>query len=523
MSREIARRRFVQLAATSIGALGVWGRHTAQGNQRGPNQLDGVHDYIEKAMARWGVPGLAIAVIKEGRLILSRGYGVRTVGTDARVDAETVFPIASCTKPFTAAAIAKLLDDGRLQWDDVIAKHLPELQFSDAELTSKITIRHALTHRTGLPTANMLWRSGAFDSDEILARLRWLRPATAPGEHFLYNNNMYLVLGKVVGQVSGRKWSDFVRNELFEPLSMKSTLANSSAIQGLNNVAAPHASDAGKVQAIQPHCPDEIAPAGAIHSNVLDMAHWLRMHLQGGQFESRQVLSPTRIEEMHTAPPRTLAETPGDPKVPRAPINNYGLGWFFNDYAGRKVVEHSGTQNGFVSWVAMMPEERLGLVVLANHHRTGLNSALRTWIFDACLGRPERDWSEDVRTDYATGYQRLLREAKAQFDAKRPPAMRPLRPLSEYAGLYESQLYGCLRITAKDDRLALQFGTRFEGEMEHWRQDAFRTTFGNPRLDDWMVTFAIKDGHVASLRVKESPWAPAWYDDDDDLGEFLRS
>ncbi|MEX2139063.1 MAG: serine hydrolase [Pirellulales bacterium] len=522
MSFGITRRRFLQGVATSVGGLGVRGQHSAQGNQRRRDRLDGLQGYVEKAMARWQVPGLAVAVVEEGKLVHARGYGVRGVDADARVDAQTVFCIASCTKAFTAAAIARLIDNAQLQWDDPIAKHLSAVQLSDPEWMSRITIRQALAHRTGLPAANMLWRNGAFGSDEILARLRGLRPVAAPGERFLYNNIMYLVLGKFVERVSGRKWNDFLLAEFFEPLGMKSTVADSSGVRGLENLAAPHATDTGKVHRIQPYCPDAIAPAGAIHSNVLDMAHWLRLHLKGGRSESRQLLSAARIAELHVAPERAKAEPAKEPPVPRAPISNYGLGWFINDYAGRKVVEHSGTQNGFVAWVALMPEEGLGLVVLANHHRTGLNFALRSWIFDACLGRPERDWSEIVRTDYANGYQRLLREAKAQFDANRPSETRPLRPLSEYSGLYESQLYGRLRITAKDDRLGLRFGTRFEGELEHWQNDAFRATFGNPRLDDWMVTFAIKDGEVAGLHVKESPWAPAWYDDADDLGEFLR-
>jgi CubicO group peptidase (beta-lactamase class C family) len=486
-----------------------------------PSALDNLDGYVEKAMTRWEVPGLAIAVVKDGELILARGYGVRALGDAAPVDAETVFPIASCTKAFTSAAIARLVDDGKLQWDDRIAKHLPAFQPSSPQLTSRVTIRHALTHRTGLPTANMLWRNGAFGSQEIIARLRWFEPVAAPGERFLYNNNLYLVVGQVVEQLSGGKWNDFLHNELFAPLGMKSTVAGSSALRGLNNVAEPHATDAGKLQRIARHCPHAIAPAGAIHSNVLDMAQWLMLHLEAGRSGGRQVLSAARMAEMHAAPQPIAAQAPGDAKIPRAPIGSYGLGWFFNDYAGRKVVEHSGTQTGFVSWIAMMPEARLGLVILANHHRTGLNSALRSWLFDALLGRPERDWSEAVRADYANGYQRLLREAKTQFEGKRPPAAPPPRPLSEYAGAYESELYGRLRVTAEAD-LLIQFGTRFLGGLEHWQQDVFRATFANPRIDDWLVTFTIQGQEILGLHIKESPWAPPWYEDADDLGDFHR-
>jgi CubicO group peptidase (beta-lactamase class C family) len=510
------------LQSVAIGSAAALRRSSALAIVHEPARLTGIDTYVESAMAKWEVPGLAIAVIQDDKLVHARGYGVREMGASAKVDVQTVFSLASCTKAFTAAAIARLVDDKQLQWDDPIAKHLPSFQLSDATRTETTTIRHALTHRTGLPAANMLWRSGAIGSDEILERLRWIEPVARPGERFLYNNNMYLVLGKVIEHVSGRIWADFVDSELFKPLGLNSTVALGSAIRALENVASPHSSDTGKVERIEPYCPDVIAPAGAIHTNVLDMAQWLKMHLSGGVCDGRRVLSKARVEEIHAAPARAASKLVTDPFLPRAPISNYGLGWFFNEYAGRKIVEHSGTQNGFVAWVAMMPAEQLGLVVLTNLHRTGLNYALRSWIFDACLGRPERDWSEIVRTDYANGYQRLLREAKAQFEANRLPAARPSLPLRSYTGVFESKLYGRIRVTSDDQGLHLQFGTRFVGKLEHWADDAFRVTFTNPRLDDWLVTFTIKDGVVTALHVKESPWAPAWYDDADDLGEFLR-
>ncbi len=191
-----------------------------------------------------------------------------------------------------------------------------------------------------------------------------------------------------------------------------------------------------------------------------------------------------------------------------------------NTYAGKTVVEHTGSSTGFLAWMAMMPQERLGLVFLSNHHQTGINSALRSWIFDRLLSQPEKDWSTAVRTDYAQGWQKLLREAKAQFAAKRPPEKPASLPLSEYAGKYESDLYGTIHVREKDGRLRLQFGTRFQGELQVWEGDTFRALFPNPLLDDWLITFTIAGDKVASLKAQESPWAPQWYDDCDDLGLF---
>jgi hypothetical protein len=198
------------------------------------------------------------------------------------------------------------------------------------------------------------------------------------------------------------------------------------------------------------------------------------------------------------------------------------LGWFVNDYAGRRVVKHTGTAMGFVSWMAMMPEERLGVVILSNLHRTGINLALRNWVFDRLLARPDRDWSTAIHADYSQGWQRLLRGAKEAYQAKRPAEMPPPRPLEEYVGDYESPLYGSVRVADKDGQLTLRFGNRFLGVLEPWQGDTFRAFFPNPRLDDWLVTFKVAEGRVVSLRAQESPWAPEWYEDRDDLGEFRR-
>ena len=246
-------------------------------------------------------------------------------------------------------------------------------------------------------------------------------------------------------------------------------------------------------------------------------------HLGTDEQRETPVLSKARIEEMHTPPTPSKDDADTKPSNnPRAPITNYGLGWFFNDYGGQTIVEHSGTTTGFVAWVAMIPDQGLGFVILANQHRTGLNYALRSWILDALLGRQEWDWSEIVRKDFSTGYQRLLREAKEGFNAQRPVAEPLLRPLGSYAGTYESKLYGPVRVSVSEDQLRIHYGTRFDGSLSHWKGDSFRAFFPNPRLDDWLVTFSGKDQAVVSLQIKESPWAPAWYEDADDLGEFRR-
>lgn len=237
---------------------------------------------------------------------------------------------------------------------------------------------------------------------------------------------MYLAAGKAAEHAGGRSWSDLLQTALLEPLGMNRSLPDSTRLGEFDNLAAPHATIDGEVKACDRYCPDVIAPAGAIHSSAADMAKWLILHLDRGSFAGRELLSANRIDEMHTPAEPTPEEAAAN-GVPKAPISRYGLGWFVNEHAGKKVVEHSGTQNGFVAWMAIMPDEGLGVVILSNHHQTGINSALRSWIFDRLLARPGYDWSSAVRKDYTQGWQRLLREAKTEFETRRPPEMPPAR------------------------------------------------------------------------------------------------
>lgn len=512
------RRIFLRTVGAGLAA-GCSGRIAAsEASSKLSDRLDSLDDYATKSMTAWNVPGLAIAVVKDGKVIHAKGYGRRCLDRDSRVDEGSIFSIASVTKTFGAAAIAQLVDRRHVAWDDPVARYLPNLG-----IDRRITLRHAVRHRSGLPTANMLWRNGKLDSAEILARLHLLQPLAAPGERFIYNNNMYLVAGKIVETVSGKAWREYMSSEIFAPLAMKTTLADSLAIQTLTNVAAPHADVAGKLQPIERHCPDVIAPAGAIHSNVSDLARWLLFHLDAKVRARTSLLSQSRLQEIHTAPskaPSNLVQAKLN--TPRAPISRYGLGWFFNEHHGHTVMEHSGTQKGFVAWIAMIPSEKFGLAILSNSHRTGLNYGLRAWLLDACCGLPERDRSEDVRLDYANGYQRQLREAKQTFETKRIIGTSPSHPINEYTGTYNNALYGSVLVTAMNGHLGLQFGSRFHGQLTHWSNESFRATFDDPMHEDWMVTFRSSGGRTTAMTVKEMPWAPEWYEDAEDLGTFDR-
>lgn len=528
MTGDFALTRRAFLRAAGVGGLALNGG-VGGGMRRPPRaatcagDFDGFDEYIQQAIADWQVPGAAVALVREGQVTFARGYGLRQAGKEGPVDENTIFAIASCTKSFTAAALALLVDRGKIRWDDALAECLPGLVLPESTDTARPTIRHALAHRTGLPAANMLWRGGAWDADEILRRLRHIVPDAAPGEKFLYNNLMYLAAGKIVEHAAGRPWSEFVQAELFAPLGMARSAAGTAGIDQIDNVAAPHAAVEGQVHTIDRHSPEAIGPAGTILSSAADMGRWLLFHLQRGRIRGRDLLSPARIDEMHAPVDQATAAPPADDRTPHAPMSRYGLGWFVNDHQGRAMVEHSGVQNGLVSWMAMLPNEQLGVVILSNNHQTGLNFALRSWLLDRLLGLPARDWSAIVREDYANGWQRELRESKAAFAARPVADMPPSLPVSSYAGTYENTLFGAIRVSGDNGRLALRFARRFSGHLEHRTGDAFRAYFDNPMLNDWLVTFALDRGQVVSLHAQEAPWAPEWYDDRDDLGNFRRT
>ena len=451
-----------------------------------------------------------------------RGFGVRELGRDAPVDEQTIFSIASCTKPFTAALVGKLMDQGKLRWDDPLGKLVPGLVLPTIGGDAEVTIRHALQHRTGLPNANMLWRSGQFSTDEILRRVRFLTPVAAPGEKMIYNNVMYVAAGKATEHVGGQPWSELIRTEFFEPLQMKRSVAESTKVEDFNNLAAPHATIDGQVRPIDRYYPEVIAPSGAIHSTAADMARWVMLQIDRGRFAGEEILSAERMDEMHT-PVEPPPEDPSEKGVPKAIIGRYGLGWFANQHAGHETIEHAGVGIGFVAWMAFLPKERLGFVILSNLLQTGINYALRAWLLDRLLDRPDRDWSRITLNEATQGWQRRLREAKAEFDSKQPSEASAARPLADYTGTYESDLYGTIQVSEQDGSLRLKFGRRFDGEMRSWQDDTFRAFFTGPLHHDWLVKFTVADGRVASLHVQEAPWAPEWYDDRDDLGIFVRN
>jgi CubicO group peptidase (beta-lactamase class C family) len=459
--------------------------------------------YVNKALKDWEVPGVAIAIVKNDRVVLAKGYGVRELNKPEPVDERTLFAIGSSSKAFTAAAIAILVDQAKLKWEDPATKYLPGLQLFDPYSTRELTVADLLSHRSGLARGDQLWYASEYDRDEVLRRVRYLKPSWSFRSRFGYQNIMFLAAGQIIPSVTGKSWDEFVRERIFTPLDMKSTNTSIKAFSGVTNVATPHSRIEDKVQVIPWRNIDNIAPAGSINSNVQDMAQWVRLQLGEGIYDGKRVLSTASIKEMQT--PQTIIRLDGERGrlYPEAHFLTYGLGWFLSDYRGRKLVEHGGAIDGMRAEVALMPEEKVGLVILTNLHGTILPHALMLKIFDFYLNAPARDWSSEFLKS-SKELETRAKTAEKKRESERAKGTSPSLPLEKYAGTFQSEMYGETRVTQEKQKLVIRFGPNFTGDLEHWHYDTFRVTWRDPVHGKRFINFRLNSqGKVETLNVED--------------------
>ena len=452
--------------------------------------LNGFDDYVNKALKDWELPGLAIAIVKNDKIVYAKGFGVRKLGDPAPVDEKTLFAIGSSSKAFTAAGIAMLVDEGKIKLDDPVTKYLPGFQLFDPYVTREITVRDLLCHRSGLERGDFIWYGTSYDRDEIWNRIRYVKPSWSFRSKFGYQNIMYLAAGQVLARVSGKSWDDFVRDRIFKPLEMTSTNTTIRAFAGQNNVATPHAKVEDKVRTIPWRNIDNIAPAGSINSNVTDMAQWGRLQLAEGSYKGARLISSAEMTEMHE--PQTII--PKDPQLsmfmPDSHFRSYGLGWMLQDYKGRKVVQHGGAIDGMIAMVGMIPEEKLGVVILSNLQGQLLPTALMFRIFDTYLGGPQKDWAGEM----LKGLKGLEDQGKAalkKMEESRVKGTQPSLALEKYAGTYKDEALGDAKVTLENGKLVVRTPA-FVGDLEHWHYDTFRATFRDNAVGGkTMATFTL--------------------------------
>ncbi len=467
--------------------------------------------YVAAAMRTFEVPGLAVAVVKNGEVVLTKGYGVRRMGEPAPVDAHTLFGIASNTKAFTAAALGILVDEGKISWDDPVTKHVPWFQMYDPYVTREMTVRDLLCHRSGLGLGAgdlLFWPPTAFSRDEILRRLRFIKPAHTFRSKFAYSNLMFVAAGQIIPAVTGLSWEEFIKQRILGPLKMNSSQTSITLFHAGDNVATPHSKVEGHVQAIPYTNIDNSAPAGAINSSVADMSRWVLTQLASGripQSDEKRLFSERVSKEMWSAQtPLPVPDPPPGLEALRGNFSAYGLGWGLNEFRGHKVVSHTGGLPGFVSLVMLVPDIQLGVVVLTNQEAGGAFGAIGHRIADRYLGAPDTDWiaafhklDEKQRADAA--------ETVAKQSASRNADSKPSLPLAKYAGRYSDPWYGEITISTERDGLVLRFNhtPSLVADMEHWQYDTFKARWRERSLDaDAFVTFALNpDGAIGQMKM----------------------
>ena len=475
------------------------GRQVAQAQEALGPAFD---EYVNKAIKDWEVPGLAIAIIKNDRIVFAKGYGVRELGKPAPVDEHTLFAIGSSSKAFTAASIAMLIDEGTLKWDDPATKYLLGFQLYDPYATRELTVRDLLSHRSGLERGDLLWYATAYDRNEVLRRIRYLKPTWSLRAHFGYQNIMFLAAGQIIPSITGKSWDDFLRERIFTPLGMTSTSTSIKALANSNNVATPHAKFDDKVEAVPWRNIDNIGPAGSINSNVIDMAQWVRLQLGGGVYQNQRLLSSGAIKEMHASQTIIPLEGAMETLYPEAHFLTYGMGWFLSDYRGRKIVEHGGAIDGMRAEVAMMPEEKLGVVILTNKNGTVLPQALMFKVFDAYLGGPQSDWSAKILKSFKA-LEDVAAAAEKKAEAERVKGTSPSLALDKYAGPYQSQMYGDAKVTLENGKLVAHYGPGFTGDLEHWHYDRFRVTWRDRMEGKGFVSFTLNSqGKIEGMKIE---------------------
>jgi CubicO group peptidase (beta-lactamase class C family) len=445
-------------------------------------------DYINKALKDWDVPGLAIAIVKNDQVVFAKGYGVRKFGDPTPVDEKTLFAIGSSSKAFTSASIAMLMDEGKLKWDDPATKYLPGFQLFDPYVTRELTVRDLLCHRSGLERGDLLWYATPYDRDEIIQRVRFLKPSWSFRSKFGYQNIMYLAAGQIVARVSGKRWDDFIRDRIFKPLGMTSSSTSIGDLKNATDVATPHSKIDDKVETIAWRNIDNIAPAGSINSNVVDMAQWLRLQLGEGVYKGQRLISSGGAKEMHTAQTVIRMEPPWTLFYSDAHFLN-GLAWFLHDHRGRKVVEHGGNIDGMSALVAMIPEEKLGLVILTNMNGTPLPGAIANRVYDLYLGAQPRDYSAEMLKSY-TALLEQGKQAQKKIEESRVKGTSPSLALDQYAGIYKDEMYGDAKVALQGGKLVLTT-PGFTGDLAHWNYDTFQVTWRDRTLGKALVTFTL--------------------------------
>ncbi|NDK56481.1 serine hydrolase [Pontibacter fetidus] len=464
--------------------------------------------YYQKALKDWDVPGMAIAIVKNDSVIFAKGYGVLNNKTGGQVDANTLFGIASNSKAYTSAALATLVDAGKIKWTDKVNKYIPYLKMYSPYVTENLTIEDLLSHRAGLRTfgGDLLWYNTNYSREEIIRRMQYLEPDYGFRDGYGYSNLMFITAGEVIENVTGKTWENYIKETFFQPLGMTRSYTSVNDLKGVQNVASPHGFDKeGKPVATILTAWDNWNPAAGIFTSVTQQAQWMRLQLNRGTYNGKKIFSENASRHMWQAHNPMPVSKGSEEFMPSTHFSAAGLGWFVSDYEGRKLVYHGGGHEGMNSRTVLAPEEKLGIVILTNS-MSSIMTPIANYTLDQFFGvQHGKDWSQ-VTLDMMAKAKKAQAETQAKAPKEKKRKSKPTMDLSAYTGTYYSQLYGNATVTIKDGKLDLQLvpAQALGGTLTHWQHDIFDLDWKNDfaLLTPTKVRFLVgPDGTISQMRI----------------------
>jgi CubicO group peptidase (beta-lactamase class C family) len=480
----------------------------------GQADLKKLDAYYAKALKDWEVPGMSIAIVKDGKVVFAKGYGVKEIGKSEQPDENTLYAIASNTKAFTSAAMAQLVQEGKLDWNDKVKKHLPYFELYDPYVSAETTIRDLLSHRVGLGTfsGDLIWYRSTLTAEQIIRRVKHLPRAYDFRSGYGYSNVMYVTAGEVIKTVTGKPWSEVVSERFFKPLGMSRTLPTAGTVSKTTNVASPHGLIGGKHQPIAWEEWNAVAATGGIVSSVKDMSQWLMFNLKHGIWNGDTLLTAQSRNMLWT--PHNMFTVDHTSKDKSAHLRGYALGWSVNDYHGRLRVGHTGGYTGMVSAVALVPDENLGVVVLTNGMKP-IFAPLVNYTIDAFLKVAEKDWSGEVLTRYKNYKDtRVDDRVKARVSDTKPSVTT-----EKYIGEYHADAYGKISVKKEGENLKIYFEHTpdFTATLTHWHYDVWLMNWNNADMKTWFphatVRFELDNNNAITGISFDVPNDDFWFEE----------
>jgi CubicO group peptidase (beta-lactamase class C family) len=462
---------------------------------------------FQKALTDFNVPGMAIAIVKDDQVLLSKGYGVKNANSNEKVTDKTSFAIASNSKAFTSAALAILVDEGKIKWSDKVRDYLPYFELYSPYVSEEMTIRDLLCHRTGLATfsGDLIWYGTSHSREEIIRRAKYLEPVYGFRESFGYSNIMFLAAGEIIPVVTGKTWDEFIRERFFTPLGMNNANTTIRDFKPGQDIAAPHNEVNGKNIPIEYVNWDNVSSAGSINASVSELTQWIKLQLHKGTLDGKTYWTEQRSNEMWENNTPTNVSKWQRTNMPSRHFNGYGLGWSLMEYGGEKIVSHGGGYDGMISQTILIPGKNIGFVILTNNINS-LPSCLMFSVLDEFLKvKNTKDWPA-MFLEFKKADELAAKEAEVTADALRAQGTKPSLALEKYEGTYSSEMYGDVEVKKDaDGNLTIDFKPTalFKGTLSHWHYDTFQLAWTTQMmLPKGSVTFVINaQGEVSEMKV----------------------